>query len=240
MQHAWSGAPGGPRAGRGFVRAWRPAIRRPGERGSGRGERPAVPLAGVKDEPPGGARPDRHARRGRLHPGSLADLGARPHQPVHPDRPALRYAVPIAARHAGGQDVRLRRAVLLPAGAEPAELPPHRVRHHHGPALPVHADRLPRAHLADLGRTARPGPGHAGRDQHRRHRGAGLPGRHVRRRGRAACPGRAADPRVLRAPHQPVQGHRRAARRRPPAGRAARGPESPACAGRAHCSPTGR
>ena len=202
------------------------------ERGSGRSERPAVPLAGVQDEPPGRARADRHARRGRLHPGSLADLGARPHQPVHPGRPALRHAVPAAARHAGGQDVRLRRAVLLPAGAEPAELPPHRVRHHHGPALPVHADRLPRAHLADLGRAALPGPGHAGRDQHRRHRGAGLPGRHVRRPGRAARAGRAADPRILRAPHQPVPGHRGAARRRLPAGRPARDPEPPAGAGR--------
>ena len=46
------------------------------------------------------------------------------------------------------------------------------------------------------------------------------------------APGRAADPRVLRPPHQPVPGHRGAARRRLPAGRAARGPEPPSGAGR--------
>ena len=142
----------------------------------------AVPLAGVQDEPARGSRPDRHARRARLRPGPLADLGARQHQPVHPGRPAFRHAGSAAARHAGGTDLRLRRAVLLPAGAQPAQLPPHRVRHHHGPALPVHADRLSGAHLAGLARPALPGPGHAGRRQHRRHRRHGLPGRPVRRR----------------------------------------------------------
>ena len=237
MHHAWSGAPGGPRAGRGVGHAGRPGIRRrpgrpPRAAARTRDRRAAVPLAGVEDEPARGGRPDRHARRARLRAGPLADLGARQHQPVHPGRPAFRHAGPAAARHAGGTDLRLRRAVLLPAGAQSAQLPPHRVRHHHGPALPVHADRLSRAHLAGLARPALPGPGHAGRRQHRRHRRPGLPGRHVRRRRRAARAGRAAAARILRPHHQPVPGHRRAARRRLPAGRAARDPGPPPRAGR--------
>ena len=148
----------------------------------------------------------------------------RQHQPVHPGRPAFRHASSAAAWHAGGTDLRLRRAVLLPAGAQSAQLPPDRVRHHHGPALPVHADRLSGADLAGLARPALPGPHHAGRRQHRRRRRPGLPGRPVRRRRRAARAGRAAAARILRPHHQPVPGHRRAARRRLPAGRAARGP----------------
>ena len=50
--------------------------------------------------------------------------------------------------------------------------------------------------------------------------------------GQAARAGRAAAARVLRPDHQPVPGHRRAARRRLPAGRAARGPGPPSRPGR--------
>ena len=190
---------------------------------AGTGAPPSRSLA-LRTNRPDGGRPDRHARRACLHTGPLAYLGARQHQPVHPGRPAFRHASSAAARHAGGTDLRLRRAVLLPASGQSAQLPPDRVRHHHGPLLPVHADRLSRAHLAGLARPALPGPHHAGRRQRRRHRRPGVPGRHVRHRRRAARAGRAAAARVLRRHHQPVPGHRRAARRRLPAGRAARDP----------------
>ena len=62
--------------------------------------------------------------------------------------------------------------------------------------------------------------------------GTGLARRPVRPRRRTARAGRAAGPRVLRPAHQPEPGHRRAARRRLPAGRAARGPRPPPRAGR--------
>ena len=118
---------------------------------SGRGPEGTGPRSLARwrqDEPARRGRPDRHCSPRSPSPWPAGRPGRRQHQPVHPGRPAFRHAGPAAARHTGRADLRLRRAVLLPAGAQSAQLSPHRVRHHHGPALPVHADRLSRAHLA--------------------------------------------------------------------------------------------
>ena len=141
---------------------------------------PALPAAG-----PGRAARDHHlpGRAGRDR--GPADPAGRPqHHQAAADRHGLRQPGPGAARGVGlPRFHRLRRAVLLPDGAGSGQPAQDRVRHHHGRAVPVHADRVLRAGVGAVGRPARGGAVRAGRDQRRGARRPRLPGRPARAAG---------------------------------------------------------
>ena len=187
-----------------------------------------------------GLRLDRPAARDHHLPGRAgrdrgpAGPAGRPqHHRAAPDRHGLRQPGPGAAR--GVRLLRfhrLRRPVLLPDGAGSGQPAQDRVRHHHGRAVPVHADRLLRAGLAAVGRAARGGAVRAGRDQRRGARRARLPGRPGRAAGGPARAVGTAAVLLFRRDGQPGPGPDRAAGRAVPDRRHPSVPQAASAAGR--------
>ena len=215
-QRAWSGtlasSSGAPRHGYAPHEARREAAGAAGVSHGRRCDR-AGAAAGRQAAGLGPAARDHHlpGRAGRDR--GPADPAGRPqHHQAAADRHGLRQPGPGAARGVGLLRFhRLRRAVLLPDGAGSGQPAQDRVRHHHGRAVPVHADRVLRAGVGAGGRAARGGAVHTGRDQRRGARCPRLPGRPARAAGRPARDVGAAVFRLFRRDGQPGPGPDRAA-----------------------------
>ena len=176
----------------------------------------AKPAAG-RDGPGGRSRADRLRGRARRDRRPADPARPRRHHRAAADRHRIRQPGPGAARGIRLPALdRLRRPVLLPPGAGSGEPAQDGVRHHHGRAVPVHADRLLRAGLAGVARPSHRGALRAGRDQRRRARRARLPGRPAGPGGRAARDLGPAAGRLLRPDGQPVPRPHRAAGRAVP------------------------